>query len=109
MPVSHPSQLVSRPALRALLLEAYSNDPRDEPIAPLGEHGYTTLARVIPCPLAVLRVAAHIEPDPERALDWYRHTRISELGLLTAEQLVGMGRASLVIDFLQSIRRGQRG
>lgn len=109
MPLSHPCPVVPRPSLRTLLFEAYSNDPGDEPISPLGEHGYATLSRVIPSALAVLRVAAHIEPVPERVLDWYRHTRISELGFFTAEQLVGMGRAPVVIDFLQSIRRGQRG
>jgi hypothetical protein len=108
MPVAYPPHLVSRPALRALLLDAYSNDPRDEPIAPLGEHGYTTLSRVIPAALAVLRVAAHIEPVPEQVIDWYRHTPIQELGLLTAEQLVEMGRAPVVIEFLQSILRDQR-
>lgn len=108
MPLSHISLMVPGPSLRALLMEAYADDPRDEPISPLGEHGYTTLSRIIPSALAVLRVAAHIEPDPEQVLDWYRHARISELGFFTAEQLVEMGRAPVVIDFLQSIRRGQR-
>lgn len=42
-------------------------------------------------------------------MDWYRHTRIAELGHLIAEQLVAMGRAPVVIAFLQAIRDGARG
>ncbi|HET6433740.1 hypothetical protein [Dyella sp.] len=109
MAVTHPNGSASPRALHALLLESRLDDPLDEPIAPLGEHGYTTLARVIPSALAVLRVAARIEPEPHWLMDWYRHTRIAELGHLTAEQLVAMGRAPVVIAFLQSIRRGVRG
>ena len=83
-------------------------DPCGEPIAPLGEHGYTTLTRVIPSALAALHAAARIEPEPERMLAWYRHECIAELGYLTAGQLVGMGRAPVVVAFLQSIRSGER-
>lgn len=110
MPVTYPIRPVSPRALRALLLEeSCVDDPRNEPIAPLGEHGYSTMVRVIPAALAVLRVAAQIEPEPEWVMDWYRRTRIAELGQLTAEQLVAMGRAPVVIAFLQSIRDGARG
>ena len=109
MTVIHPTPSISHLPLRELLLQAYSDNPLDEPISPLGDHGYSTLSRIIPSALAVLRVAAGMEPDPLQVLDWYRHTRIAELGFLSAEQLVAMGRAPVVIDFLQSIRRGDRG
>lgn len=93
----------------ALLLDTRVGDPRDEPIAPLGEHGHSTMVRIIPAALAVPRVAAQIEPETEWVMDWYRRTRIAELGQLTAEQLVAMGRAPVVIAFLQSIRDGASG
>lgn len=109
MSVTYPIRPVSPRALRALLLDTRINDPRDEPIAPLGEHGYSTMVRITPAALAVLRVAAQIEPEPEWVMDWYRHTHIVELGHLTAEQLVAMGRASVVIAFLQAISDGLRG
>ena len=67
------------------------------------------MVRIIPAALAVLRVAAQIEAEPEWVMDWYRRTRIAELGQFTAEQLVAMGRAPVVIAFLQSIRDGARG
>lgn len=107
-----PSQMrpVSRPELLALLFDTHTrDDPCAEPIAPLGESGYTTLTRIIPSAQAVLHVAAQIEREPERVMDWYSRTRIAELGFFTAEQLVEMGRAPIVIAFLQSIRHGDRG
>jgi len=109
MSVIHPIRPVPRPVLRRLLAEAYAHDPCREPIAPFGEDRYTTLAKLVPAALAVLHVAAQIEPEPEWVLDWYRRTRIAELGQLTAEQLVAMGRAPVVVAFLQSIRDGARG
>jgi hypothetical protein len=109
MAVTYPSRPVSPRVLRALLRDTRVDDPRDEPIAPLGEHGYSTMVRIIPAALAVLRVAAQIEPEPESVMDWYCRTRIAELGHLTAEQLVAMGRAPVVIAFLQSVRAGARG
>ena len=109
MSVSVPTLLPRQLPLREMLLQAYSQDPGDDPIAPLGEHGYATFSRVIPSALAVLRVAARIECDPTKMLDWYRCTRIDELGYLTAEQLVALGRAPVVIGFLQAILRGERG
>ncbi|WP_431636052.1 hypothetical protein ACQVBX_01070 [Dyella sp. KULCS107] len=109
MAVAYSIHPVSPRALRAWLLEVHGDDPRDEPIAPLGEYGYSTMVRTIPAALAVLRVAARLEPEPEWVMDWYRHTRIAELGHFTAEQLVAMGRAPVVIAFLQAIRAGARG
>lgn len=108
MPVSVSIWPPRRLPLQDLVLQAYSTDPCDDPIAPLGEHGYATFSRVIPSALAVLRVAVWVECDPVKVLEWYRHTRIDELGYLTAEQLVALGRAPIVIDFLHSIVSGER-
>lgn len=95
-------------SLRSLLSAAYAADPRDCLIAPVGEHGYSTIFSLIPAALAVLRVAVEIESDPAEVLDWYRSARIAELGNLTAEQLVSIGRAETVIEFLRSIQAGGR-
>lgn len=95
-------------SLYALLRAACMADPKDRLIAPMGEHDYSTLFGRIPVALAVLRVALEVEPDPVRVFAWYRHTRIAELGQLTAEQLVLMGRVEAVIGFLHSIRDGER-
>ncbi len=78
------------------------------PIGPLDRASHETLLRIIPTALAVLYVAVQIEPSSERVLEWYLYTPIAELGYLTAEQLVSMGRASVVIEFLQSVSRGER-
>ncbi|MCX7512257.1 hypothetical protein [Frateuria sp. STR12] len=56
----------------------------------------------------VLRVAAEIEPSPAALMEWYQRTPIHELGDLSAEQLVALGRAEMVIGFLRSIRDGIR-
>lgn len=109
MPVSYPTPSTRRSPLRELFLQVYLESPPDEATSPLGEHGYSTLSRIIPSAMAVLRVAARIEPDPAQVLEWYRHTKIAEFGSLTAEQLVTTGRAPAVIHFLQSIHRGDRG
>lgn len=109
MAVTHPIRPLSRSALRELVFAACVADPCGEPIAPLGEHGYATLFRVIPSALAVLRVAAQVEPEAESLIDWYRYTTVAELGHLTPEQLVGMGRAPLLVAFLLAVRDGERG
>jgi hypothetical protein len=57
----------------------------------------------------ILRLALSIEGDPTRLEEWYRSTPIRELGALTAQQLVAQGDSTLVINFLWSIRRGERG
>ena len=96
-------------SLRSMLAVAYQVDPGDHLIAPFGESSYCTLFNLIPAALAVLRIAAEIEPDPGEVLNWYRYTRIGELGHLTAAQLVSMGRAAMVVEFLRSVRDGHRG
>jgi hypothetical protein len=56
----------------------------------------------------VLRLAKGIDQDEERVRDWYLTVKIRELGGKTAQELVQMGEADLVIGFLRSIRRGHR-
>lgn len=98
----------ARPSLRAMLVAAYHVDPFDQLIAPVSAESYSTVFSLIPAALAVLRVAAEIEPDPADVMRWYRQTRIAELGYLTAAELVSLGRTETVIDFLSSVRDGQR-
>ncbi len=56
----------------------------------------------------VLRLARGIDHDKDRVRDWYLTVKIRELGGKTAQELVRMGKADLVIGFLSSIRRGYR-
>ena len=102
------TRLVTKPSLRSLLAAAFLTEPGDRVIAPVGENSYSTLFSLISPALAVLRVAAEIESEPDEVLNWYRTTRIDELGHLTAAELVAMGRSETVIGFLSSIRDGQR-
>lgn len=57
----------------------------------------------------IMRLALSIERDPAVIDDWFLSAAIRELGGLTAQQLVAQGDAKLVIEFLWSIRRGERG
>ena len=84
-------------------------DPADRLIAPVGDSSYSTIFNLIPTTLAVLREAAGIEPDPQAMKHWYRQVPIAELGYLTAEQLVMLGRTAAVISFIRSVRDGARG
>lgn len=56
----------------------------------------------------VLRLAKGIDQDEARVRDWYLTVKICELGGKTAQELVQMGKADLVIGFLRSIRHGCR-
>jgi hypothetical protein len=56
----------------------------------------------------VLRLARGIDHDEKRVRDWYLTVKIGELGGKTAQELVQMGEADLVIGFLRSIQRGYR-
>jgi len=94
--------------LRAMVAAASSADPRDIIISPMGHRHFTTIFGVLPGVLAVLRTAVQIEPDHVRLMQWYRAEKIASLGYLTASQLVRMGRASIVIDFLNSICKAER-
>ena len=95
--------------LTSSLNEAFKADPADCLICPMGDSGYATLFGVVPAVLAVMRTAAEIEPCPEEVMTWYTRVRIRELGDLTAESLVAMGRTEAVVDFLRAIRDGKRG
>lgn len=91
--------------LRAMVVAASSADPRDKIIGPMGNRHYTTMFGVLPDTVAVLRTVLQIETDPIRVMQWYEGKKIASLGYLTASELVNMGRASVVIDFLKSIRK----
>jgi hypothetical protein len=56
----------------------------------------------------VLQMARSVDHDEARVREWYRSEKIRELGGKTAQELVQMGEADLVIGFLRSIRRGYR-
>ena len=104
MPALHANKPDVRPSLRAMLVDAYRADPRDELICAVSDTNYSTLFHLIPAALAVLRVAAEIEPEPAEVLYWYRSTRIEQLGQLTPEKLVALGRAEELVSFLRAIR-----
>jgi hypothetical protein len=91
------------PSLHAMVDQAIAADPRDIVLCPVGEHVYATLFGVIPDVLAVLRSAARIEHDHHRLLEWYVQQSIACLDNFTASELVRLGRAELVIDFLEAI------
>jgi len=95
--------------LSSFLYEAFKADPADCLIGPMGDHGYATLFGVVPGVLAVMRTAAEIEPRHKEVMTWYTRVKIRELGNLTAEALVAMGRTEAVVDFLREIRDGKRG
>lgn len=98
-----PHKLLTRPSMRSLLASVYAVDPTDCLISQVSESSYSTLFHLIPVELAVLRAAAKLEPNPALLITWYRETPIAALGQLTAEQLVGMGRAEMVVAFLRRI------
>lgn len=56
----------------------------------------------------ISQLASAIESDPFRIEEWYRFVHIRELGGMTAQELVMQDCADMVIDFLHSIRRGER-
>ena len=49
--------------------------------------------------LAVLRLAAALEPDPVEAMAWYRNVPLAVLDGLTAAELVKEGRVHAVLTF----------
>ena len=104
MPALRAHKSVASSALQSMLMAAYAADPLDQLICPVAEGRYSTMFHLIPAALAVLRVAAEIEPEPAEVLRWYRATCIEHLGHLTPEKLVALGRAEEVIGFLEIIR-----
>ena len=108
MPAVKPHKPLTRPSMRSLLATAYAVDPSDCLISQIGESSYSTLFHLIPVKLAVLRAAAELEPNPALIVAWYRETPITAPGQLTAEQLVAMGRAELVVAFLRRIYSSAR-
>ncbi|WP_232821141.1 hypothetical protein [Dyella sp. C11] len=89
----------------AMLLHVYAADPHDRIICPVANDAYSTIFGIISAEMAVLRIAAEIEPTPWRLLDWYQNDCIAELGGMTAQQLVMLGRTEAIIGFLHRITR----
>lgn len=58
--------------------------------------------------LAILRAAHALEDDRDAVFRWYRQDIITELGGLTARELVAMGSGHRVLELLRSIRMGER-
>lgn len=108
MALKSPPRNTSPAHIRSLVSTAFAADPRDSVIGPVGDHRYSTIFGIIPDVLAVLRTAAEIERDSARLYAWYMDARIAELGDLTAQQLVALGRADAVIAFLGQVRDGAR-
>jgi hypothetical protein len=52
--------------------------------------------------LAILRMAAALEPDHVEAMVWYRNDPIAVIDGLTAAELVARGRATAVLAFLRA-------
>jgi hypothetical protein len=99
---------LAKPSLRSLVMAAYAINPSGQLMSPGGDLGYGAFSNLIPVTFAVLRIAAEVESSPASVMEWYQKTPIAELGQFTAEQLVALGRADLVIAFLTSIRDGAR-
>jgi hypothetical protein len=108
MAARHSTHLFKKGYWLPLVEAAFHVDPHDRPIAPVGRQRCATLFGIIPDSLAVLRTAASIEPDQNQVMGWYTGDRIMELGDMTAEELVAIGRADEVITFLLSIGDGRR-
>jgi hypothetical protein len=96
-------------SLKLLIGAACRTDSRGALMSSPGNGCRSTMFIVIPVALTVLKTAAELEPDPAKALVWYRTVQIRELDNLTAANLVQLGRAESVINFLSSIRSGLRG
>lgn len=101
--MANSKQCVRDSFVDRMLRRAYAAAPQDRIICAVSGDAYSTIFGIIPTALAVLRVAAEVEPVPSRLIDWYQNDPILELGSLTAEQLVSIGRGEAVINFLRRI------
>lgn len=59
--------------------------------------------------LRVIRAAADLSGDVDRALFWYRNEPLPPFGYKTAEQLVSEGRADDLLRYLASLEVGAAG
>lgn len=59
--------------------------------------------------LRVLSAAYALTDDVDRALFWFRNQPIADLGHCTAIDLVALGRAQAVIDYVESLSAGPAG
>jgi hypothetical protein len=95
-------------SLRRFFDQAVQADSTDRLLSPISNGRYTTLFGIIPGVVAVLRAAAEIESSPAEVMAWYKEVRIRELGDLTAEALVSIGRTEEVVNFLRGVRDDDR-
>lgn len=57
----------------------------------------------------VLLAAREINPDPDTAIYWMRNAPIAALDYKTAFELIQLGKAQAVIDYIESISGGATG
>ena len=62
-----------------------------------------------PAVMEVVQLGRSIESDVTLFNEWFRTSPIWELGGLTAQELVARGDSTMVIEFLLSITRNERG
>ena len=59
--------------------------------------------------LRVIRAAADLSGDVDRALFWYRNEPLPPFGYKTAEQLVSEGRTEDLLRYIESLEAGAAG
>jgi hypothetical protein len=59
--------------------------------------------------LRVIRAAADLSGDVDRALFWYRNEPLPPFGYETAEQLVSKGRTEDLLRYIESLEAGAAG
>jgi hypothetical protein len=59
--------------------------------------------------LRVIRAAADLSGDVNRALFWYRNEPLQSFGYKTAEQLVSDGRTEDLLRYIESLEAGAAG
>ena len=68
-----------------------------------------TLQRFLREALRVIRAAADLSGDVERALFWYRNEPLRPFAYKTAEQLVSDGRSEDLLRYIETLEAGAAG
>ena len=71
--------------------------------------GSESVQRFLREALRVIRAAADLSGDVERALFWYRNEPLQPFGYKTAEQLVSDGRTEDLLGYIKSLEAGAAG
>lgn len=71
--------------------------------------GSESVQRFLREALRVIRAAADLSGDVERALFWYRNEPLQPFGYKTAEQLVSDGRTEDLLRYIESLEAGAAG